>query len=130
MAKRSFVEELIAFISNMRVSRPEGSKEEPLVFEITSCHKISTDNYIKFNFAGEGISEKLNALSPKAEFYAHGEDDDVLIGEKQLSFELSEQDEPLLVTETMSPESGFGVANYTKVFIGNYTTRLDIDGGK
>ena len=130
MAKRSFVEELIAFISNMRVSRPEESKEEPLVFEITSCHKISNDTYIKFNFAGEGISEKLNALSPKAEFYVYGEDGDVLIGEKQLSFELSEQDEPLLVTETMSPESSFNSANYTKVFIGNYTTRLDIDGGK
>lgn len=130
MKKKNIIEAMIPFITNMMNGKVEEEKEEPLVFEITSCHKISNDTYIKFNFAGEGISEKLNALSPKAEFYAHGEDDDVLIGEKQLSFELSEQDEPLLVTETMSHESGFGVANYTKVFIGNYTTRLDIDGGK
>jgi len=132
MKKKNIIEAMIPFITNMMGGKVKEEKEdeEPLVFEITSCHKISNSTYIKFTFGGEGISKKLNALSPKAEFWAYGEDDDVLVGEEQLSFELSEQGESLLVTKTMSPESRFNSANYTKVFIENYTTKLDIDGGK
>lgn len=126
MKKKTIIEAMIPFITNMMNGKVNEEKE-PLVFEIEGCYNVMPDDdHIFFLFAGEGISEELEALNPTAEFWAYGENDDILIGTLPLTVEYNDNEGFYLSTQLLEESSEYNNANYTKVFIGNYTKQLDI----
>lgn len=132
MEKKNIIEAMIPFITNMMSGKRE-EDEGPLVFEINNClNFLEDDTHIFFAFTGEGISERLEALNPTAEFWAYGEDADVLVGTLPLTVKyldatyFEDGGRFALVSELLEESGPYNSANYAKIFIGDYTKNLEI----